>query len=219
MDIKELEQVCRATGRGLIPAERRSRWDAFGAVSPDFAKEWWGGEKFSSLSLSAGVKIVDSIAAELQAARQVFDDEARYAAYHGLPVRVKRRGTRGTVEGFIIGGKQSDFPQRDGSLTDAFLLFNPLTGEGNWVGDALEPRLPQTGEGAAFNFAVSAPLTTDPPRGWNAGDAEIIISDLVTAALRGKKFQRPSQGRTRKGLKTIWYEVGEGRWLPRRWFR
>ena len=218
MNVEELEQVCRATGRGLIPAERRSRWDAFGAVSPDFAMEWWG-EKFSSLSLSAGVKIVDSIAAELQAARQVSDDEARYAAYHGLPVRAQRRG--GAVEGFIIGGKQSDFPRRDGSLTDAFLLFNPLTGEGAWVGDALEPRLPQTGEGAAFNFAVSAPLTTDPPRGWwaDAGDAEIIISDLVPTALRGKKFQRPSQGRTRKGLKTQWYEVGEGRWLPRRWFR
>lgn len=216
--IKELEQVCLATGRGLIPEERRSRWDMFGAVSPDFAQEWWGGE-FNALTLSAGVKMVDRIADSLRsAASQVEDDEARYAAYFGLPVRAKRRG--GAVDGFIVGGKKSDFPRRDGSLGDAFLLFNPLTGEGAWVGEVMEPRIPLTGEGAAFNFAVSAPRDSDHPRGWDDGGAEIIISDLVPAALRGKKFPRPypSQGRVRKGHQTLWYEVGE-LWLPRRWFR
>lgn len=214
-EINELEQICRATGRGLIPAERRSRWDAFGTVSPDFAAEWWG-EKFSSLSLSAGVKVVDRIKAEMDYASQVEDDEARWAAFFGLPVRARRRD--GAVEGFIIGGKKSDFPRRDGSVDDAFLLFNPLTGEGAWVGDNLEPRLPHPSEGGAFNFAVSCSQESAPPTGWEDGNAEVIISDLVPAALRGKRFQRQEQGRTRKGLMTRWYEVGD-MWLPRRWFR
>lgn len=217
--INELEGICRATGRGLIPAERRSRWDIYGAVCPDFAQEWWGGE-FNSVTISAGVRLVNSIKAEMRSASQVEDDEARFAAYFGLPVRARRRD--GVVEGFIVGGKKSDFPPRAGGpCADAFLLFNPLTGEGAWVGDNLEPRIPETGEGGAFNFAVSCSLESAPPTGWEDGDAEVIISDLVPAALRGKKFPRPypSQGRVRKGIQTRWYEVGEGQWLPRRWFR
>ena len=217
--IETLEEVCRATGRGLIPAERASRWDVFGAVSPDFASEWWGGPLTAKLALEQSETILAAIGGALALAAQVSDDEARYAAYHGLPVRAPRRG--GAVEGFIVGGKKSDFPRRDGSLTDAFLLFNPLTGEGAWVGDNLEPRLPLTGEGAAFNFAVSSPLDQDPPRGWGAQSSplsEVIISDLIPTAMRGKRFQRQEQGRTRKGIKTRWYEVGD-MWLPRRWFR
>ena len=213
--IETLEEVCRATGRGLIPAERASRWDVFGAVSPDFALEWWGGKVTAELALAQSEVILAAIGGALALAAQVSDDEARWSAYHGLPVRAPRRG--GAVEGFIIGGKKSDFPRRDGSLTDAFLIYNPLTGEGNWVGDNLEQRLPLTGEGAAFNFAVGRSVSA-PPRGWGNGAAEIIISDLVPAALRGRKFPIATQGRTRKGLKTRWYEVGD-MWLPRRWFR
>ena len=216
--IMYVENICRATGRGLIPAERRSRWDLFGDICPDFAQEWWGGE-FNSLTISAGVRLTISIENEMRCASQVKDDEARWAAFYGIPVRARRRD--GVVEGWIIGGKKSDFPRSDGSLGDAFLLFDPRSGEGRWVGDVLEPRIPETGEGGAFNFAVSAPLDQDPPRGWDDGDAEIIISDLVPTALRGKKKFRPypSMGRTRKGIKTRWYEVAENQWLPRRWFR
>ena len=217
--INELEEVCRATGRGLIPAERASRWDVFGAVSPDFASEWWGGPLTAELALSQSETILAAIGGALALAAQVADDEARFAAYFGLPVRAQRRG--GSVEGFIVGGKKSDFPRRDGSKGDAFLLFDPRSGAGAWVGEVMEPRLPLTGEGAAFNFAVSSPLDSAHPRGWDDGDAETIISDLVPTALRGKKFPRPypSQGRTRKGHQTRWYEVAEGQWLPRRWFR
>ena len=218
--IETLEEVCRATGRGLIPTERASRWDVFGAVSPDFVLKWFGPDASAELATAQGQAILAAIGGALALAAQVSDDEARFAAYFGLPVRAPRRG--GAVEGWVIGGKKSDFPRRDGTKGDAFLLFDPKTGEGAWVGEVMEPRLPLSGEGAAFNFAVSSPLDSAPPRGWEDNcEAEVIISDLVPPALRGKKFARPypSQGRTRKGHQTRWYEVAEGQWLPRRWFR
>lgn len=137
-EINELEEVCRATGRGLLPEDERNPYEPLGDLDPDFARAYWGEGLFLVISYQRHEEVRAEVAAAMERAASLPTFEERKEAYLGLPVMGSRLKVGSGVEGVII-----DYS--DSSGTSCFWrLYLPRERTHLWV-QSIAPSTPVKG--------------------------------------------------------------------------